>query len=685
MDDSAYAPIEDYAIIGDCASAALVGKNGSIDWLCWPRFDSPSIFARILDSEKGGHFQMCPEGNWSVERRYRPDTNVLETTFTTETGVLRLTDLMPVAEREAYRSELWPQHEILRMVECVEGTVEVAVTCDPRLDYGTIDPPLEDRGTHGFFYNHEGAVLIVRSELPLSLSESRGALHGRATLEAGDRHALSLTYEEGQPAVLPLLGDHAQQRIDRTAAYWREWASRCTYDGPYRDAVVRSALTLKLMTYAPSGAIIAAPTTSLPEAIGGERNWDYRYCWIRDAALTLRALYELGYEEEGRAFFSWLLHATWLTAPKLSVLYDVYGNAELTERTLPHLEGYRRSPPVRVGNGAHDQLQLDTYGELVSAAYEFVRREESLDTWHATLLAALGDEVCERWQEPDEGIWEVRSGRHHHTFSKAMCWVALDRLVVLHKTGHVRVNVDRYQAEMEKIRSAIEENGYNEELESYVATFDGDRLDTSLLLLPTYGYTNATAPRMQSTFARIHDELAQDGLLYRYPPAQTTDCPRRKGPSGSAASGTRSCLPASAASTRPAKISTSRSPTPTTSASSPKRLTRTPARSSAISRRPSHTSASSTLPSRSKRPARTPPSSRTFPPTQAHRRNNAYRSSCTDEARTWSSGVMRRDTGASSSPPSSRRSSRSAAAFPMSYIFCETVESPINRLTLTSS
>jgi GH15 family glucan-1,4-alpha-glucosidase len=519
MNDSAYAPIEDYAIIGDCASAALVGRTGSIDWLCWPRFDSPSIFARLLDAKRGGHFQVRPAGDCSVERRYRPDTNVLETTFTTAEGVLRLTDLMPVAGREAYRRELWPEHEILRKVECVAGRVEVTVTCDPRVDYGRINPTPDDRGPHGFFYNHEGAVLVVRSGIPLTLSQGRrGALQGRTQLRASDQRVLSLTYDEGEPAVLPVLGDAAERKIERTVAFWRDWAAQCTYDGPYRDAVVRSALTLKLMTYAPSGAIVAAPTTSLPEAIGGERNWDYRYCWLRDAALTLRALYELGYEAEGRAFFSWLLHATWMTAPSLSVLYDVHGNARVEERTLPHLAGYRQSPPVRVGNGAHDQLQLDTYGELVSAAYEFVRREQTLDAWHAALLVGLGDEVCDRWREPDEGIWEVRSGRHHHTFSKAMCWVALDRLITLHETGYLQAPVERYRTEAEQIRAAVEAHGFNEERGSYVATFGGDRVDASLLLLPPYGYVEATDPRMASTFDHHHDILAQDGLLHRYPP-----------------------------------------------------------------------------------------------------------------------------------------------------------------------
>ena len=515
--DDRYVPIEDYAVIGDCASAALVGTNGAIDWLCWPRFDSPSVFAALLDAERGGHFQVRPSREYSVERRYMGDTNVLETTFTTDTGVLRLTDLMPVGPPEAYRRELWPTHEILRRVECVEGTVDVQVACEPRVEYARLDPSFDDRAPHGFFYNYDGAILIVRSGVPLAPSSGQNALHGEQTLRAGDRHFLSLTYDDEAPAVLPLLDDHAQRKLARTINYWRDWAAQCEYEGPYRDAVVRSALTLKLMTFAPSGAIVAAPTTSLPEAIGGERNWDYRYCWLRDAALTLRALYELGYEDEGRAFFSWLLHATRLTAPRLHVMYDVHGNTHLSERTLSHLEGYRASPPVRVGNGAHDQLQLDTYGELISAAYEFVQREHELDDLHRRLLASLGNEVCARWEEPDEGIWEVRSGRYHHTFSKAMCWVALERLLALHEEGYVSIPADRYRREATKIRAAVDEHGYNKEKESYVATFGGDRLDASLLLLPTYGYEKATSPRMKSTFARIHEELAQNGLLHRYP------------------------------------------------------------------------------------------------------------------------------------------------------------------------
>jgi len=303
LDSNAYLPIKDYAVIGDCGSAALVSKHGSIDWLCWPDFHSPSIFAALLDANDGGYFHIRPVRAYSVERRYVDGTNVLETTFTTEQGVLRLTDCMPVAAHEAYGREFWPDHEITRSVECVEGTVIVEVACDPRLDYARVNPPLSKRGELGYFYNYGAQVLVIRSEIPLTLSENRGALYGRATLGAGDRRFLALTFGAEEPVVLPLLGEHAQRKIDRTVAYWQQWSGQCTYEGPYRAAVLRSALTLKLMTFSSSGAIVAAPTTSLPEAIGGERNWDYRYCWLRDSALALRALFELGYAEEGRAFF----------------------------------------------------------------------------------------------------------------------------------------------------------------------------------------------------------------------------------------------------------------------------------------------------------------------------------------------------------------------------------------------
>lgn len=515
--DSPYRPIKDYALIGDCGSAALVSRGGAIDWLCWPKFDSPSIFGAILDHRRGGTFRIVPTADAKISRRYVENTNVLETTFSTDTGVLRLTDLMPVAERDLYDEEFRPDHEILRSVECLEGEVEVEVYCDPRPQYGLKHPHLSDRGPLGFVYTSGADVFVLRSEIPLSLSESRGCLIGSSLLRGGERRFVSLTYDHAEPAALALLGKAAEGRIRQSIDYWKSWAAQCTYEGPYRDAVVRSALTLKLMTYSRSGAVVAAPTTSLPEKIGGVRNWDYRYCWLRDASLTLRALFELGYREEGTAFFSWLLYTTRHRAGSLHVLYDVYGGGELEERTLDHLEGYRGSSPVRVGNRASKQLQLDIFGEVILAAFEFIRQGGHLDKWQIRLLDEIGNIVCRRWTEPDHGIWEIRSDRRHHTYSKVMCWVALDRLLKLQDDGVMRVPDEKYRRVMKEIEETVESEGFNEQLNSYVSVLGGKDVDASLLLLPVYGYREATHPRMRGTFDRVQERLALDGLMYRYP------------------------------------------------------------------------------------------------------------------------------------------------------------------------
>jgi GH15 family glucan-1,4-alpha-glucosidase len=518
---SGYTPINDYAFIGDCRSAGLISREGSLDWLCLPRFDSPSIFAAVLDAENGGRFLVRPIGEFRTERRYLANTNVLETVFRTTTGACVLRDLMSVSSEEDKRAHLSPEHEVLRELEGLEGEVEVEVLYDPRPDYGRGRQRLEQRGAFGLWCEIDGEALVLRSELPLELTGGDHSARGVARIRSGERKCLSLTYSTEAPAVIPPLGEVARGRIERTVRWWQEWANRCIYEGPYRDAVVRSALALKLMTYAPSGALVAAPTTSLPEAIGGVRNWDYRYCWLRDASFTLRALFALGYREEAEAFLGWLLHATRLTWPELHVLYDVFGEAKLPERELEHLEGYAGSRPVRIGNDAQGQLQLDVYGEVIYAA-RFLERGGRFDHDTSRMLNGLGQTVCKRWREPDEGIWEGRSGRFHHTHSKVLCWVALDRLVKMHEAGYLELSVDLFRANRDAIREEIETRGFNERIGSYTRTFDGEEMDASLLTLPLYGYIEGTNPRMRSTCARIHEKLARGGLVYRYE-ARTDD------------------------------------------------------------------------------------------------------------------------------------------------------------------
>ncbi len=362
----------------------------------------------------------------------------------------------------------------------------------------------------------------------------RTGAHGRERLRAGDRRFLSLASVTAEPGVFLPLGDAAAHRLDRSRRFWEEWIAACTYSGPAPDAVRRSLLTLKLLTYSPSGAVIAAPTTSLPEEIGGVRNWDYRYCWLRDASWTLSSFFDLGYREEGQAFFSWLLYATrmrtaapdgHLWTPRLrilNVLYDVHGEVRLREREIPWLNGYAGSRPVRVGNGASRQLQLDIFGEVVLAAWEYVARGGTLDRSEGRLLRQLGETVRRLWREPDEGIWEKRSGRFHHTYSKAMCWVALDRLLVLAERGALSLPAAvaaRFRRERDAVRQAVETEGWSERLGSYVDVLGGGEVDASLLLLGLRGYDDPVrSPRLRSTLAAVRARLARDGLVYRYPP-----------------------------------------------------------------------------------------------------------------------------------------------------------------------
>ena len=524
-------PIGDYALIGDCRGAALVSRDGSIDWLCLPRFDSPAIFAALLDPEHGGSFHIRPADAYRVARRYLPDTNVLETTFSCASGTFVLRDLMPVASDEEKRSALLPDQHILREIEGVAGEIAVEIRYDPRPDYGRQRPTLESRGKFGLWCQVGSAALALQSDIPLAPVAGQGA-HGNATIRAGERYHLSLTYATESPAVLPALGAAAHASVERSVRWWRAWAARCTYQGAHREAVVRSALALKLLTFAPSGAIVAAPTTSLPEEVGGVRNWDYRYCWLRDASFTVRALYALGYEEEADAFLQWIRHATRLTWPRLQILYDVFGRASLPEQTLGHLEGYAGSRPVRIGNDAAGQIQLDVYGAVIDAITRFAEREEHVDRDVARFLDGLGRYVCNHWREPDDGIWEGRGGPQQHTLAKALCWVALDRLIMLHERHDLAMAIERFHVERDAIRAVVEERGYNARLGSYTRLLDGDDVDASLLLLSLYGYAAGTDPRMDATCTRVHEQLAREELLYRYLPGTDDGLPGEEGAFG---------------------------------------------------------------------------------------------------------------------------------------------------------
>lgn len=516
-------PIHDYAAIGDCRSVALVGCDGSIDWLCWPRFDSPSIFGALLDDDAGS-WRLAPSGTSRVDRSYVEDTNVLETRFHSGDGALTITDCMPIASEADKRRLLMPEHEILRIAECVRGEVEVEMCLHARPGYGNRSPRIRSAGALGIRIEVGSELLLLRSDMPLEIGAD-GRITGRVRLQSGQRIHASLTFAANWPAVLPPLGDWSRAALARSVAWWHGWASHLRYDGPRRASVMRSALALKLLVYAPSGAVIAAPTTSLPERIGGSLNWDYRYCWLRDASLTMRALLGVGCVEEAHAFLQWLLQATRLTQPRLDVLYDVHGNEPHAERVLERFSGYEGSRPVRIGNAAADQLQLDVYGEVIDAVTHYVEAGGALEVDTQRLLGSFGDYVCANWQRPDEGIWEPRTGRAAHTHSRLLCWTALERLMQLHEKGHLEaVSTDKFRDTREAIRRELDKHAWSVALDSYVAVLDGDTMDATLLLLSWYGFEKATSERMRSTYARVRDTLgAGDGLLYRYRDGKSPD------------------------------------------------------------------------------------------------------------------------------------------------------------------
>jgi GH15 family glucan-1,4-alpha-glucosidase len=510
---AAFPKISDYAVIGDSRTAALVSQAGAVEWLCLPSFSSPSVFAALLDRERGGTFSITTDAPCEASRRYVGDTNVLETTLATADGRVRITDFMPIPRE---RPQLEPMRQLVRIVEGVEGNVSLRIAVDPRPDYGRRVPLRARRAALGWTWSWGSELLNLSMDADLRPAADGTAIEGRVEVGPGTKRYFSLGYTKGDVGTVMPLGAAVEEQCRSTIRWWERWAQRCRYDGPHRAAVVRSALALKLMTYALSGGVVAAPTTSLPEAIGGARNWDYRYCWLRDAALTMRAFTRLGCMEEASAFFAWLMHTTRLTWPKLQVMYDVYGRTDLAEAELSHWEGYARSAPVRIGNAASEQLQLDTYGALLSAALEYVEGGGELGADERRLLAGFGRSVLEQWQCADSGMWEVRGEPRHYTMSKVWCWTALRALLELHERGLLEIRADAVRSGLRAIETAIESRGFSEALGSYVAAFDGDEVDAGLLLMPTLGYKSAGDARMRGTYDRIHERLSRNGLLYRY-------------------------------------------------------------------------------------------------------------------------------------------------------------------------
>jgi GH15 family glucan-1,4-alpha-glucosidase len=514
-----YTPIEDYAIIGDCRSAALVSRQGSLDWLCWPRFDSPSLFAALLDPERGGRFSISPAEVLEVQRHYEPDSNVLITDFSTSEGRLRLTDLFFAAGEDYKRRHFLPQAMVIRRLQCLEGDTTLDVEISPRPDFGRSRPRLRQAGTNAWTLGLDGGLVIFCGNLPLQpIGE---ALAGRARITAGDQRLLVMAYSEQGPAVFPPLGE-MDALIAETDAYWQRWAQRVIYEGSHRAAVVRSALALKLLTYAPSGAVVAAPTTSLPERPGAAYNWDYRFCWLRDASYTMNALVRLGMHEEAYAFLQWLLHATRQTRPQLQVMYSVLGKPALPEQEIDQLPGYGDSRPVRTGNAAHSQLQLDVYGEVINAARIFNQNAGTrLSRDERSFLKGCAHFLLENWQRPDSGIWETREGLSHFVHSKAMAWLAADSAAAMSEARLLDCDPETFRKAAAEIVAVTRARGFNEDLQSYTATFEGSDLDASVLALPVVGFESAKTKRMASSIKIIRRALAREELVYRHKRAET--------------------------------------------------------------------------------------------------------------------------------------------------------------------
>lgn len=513
-----YLPIAAYALIGDCRSAALVGHDGSIDWLCLPRFDDPSIFGRLVDARKGGHWQLVPRGPYEVVQRYSDRTNVLRTTFMTRTGRVVIADFMPQSSDTQHHHARPHDHpRVVRVVECLAGEVAMRHEFMPAPDYARSDDAMfrcEDGLVHG-----DTDTLHVCVRATCALTGPRQVIEMRA----GDTVAFGLaTSDAGQCPTQEWSYDRAVRLARETHEFWWRWIGGVRYDGPYQEPVWRSALALKLMTYAPTGAIIAAPTTSLPEVIGGARNWDYRFTWLRDASFTLFALFQLGLKEEAHAFFDWLSHLD-IVKKGLDNLYTLDGARRTHESTLDHLAGYRDSRPVRIGNGAARQLQLDVYGEVLDSAYLYARfgGDISQELWDE--LRDVVDLAIARWQEPDSSIWEVRGGEQHFTYSKVMCWTAVDRGLRLAERYGLPHDSDRWRSARRAIHRRVVMQAWSEKHRAFTQSLGSDVLDAAVLRMSQVRFLEAHDPRMISTVDAVARELRSGILVNRYRARDTDD------------------------------------------------------------------------------------------------------------------------------------------------------------------
>ncbi len=509
-----YQPIENYGIIGDLHTVALVGIDGSIDFLSFPHFDSPTVFAALLDAEKGGRFLLRPcLGDGTQKQLYLPDTNVLITRSLASDGVAEVSDFMPVGTSEREYC-----HALVRRAKCVRGEVDFDVLVDPRCDYGRSEHTVEQRDGEVVFVSQgpDGMVMRLRTEVPLEIEN--GAARGRFRLRAGETAAFVLEQVmEGvdSPSAAP---NYVAEAFKDTVNFWRTWVAHSKYTGRWRETVNRSALLLKLMVSNVHGSLVAAATFGLPEEIGGERNWDYRYTWIRDASFTLYALIRLGYTAEAGRFMSWIEGRCMDLNPdgSMQIMYGHDGRRVLTEETLPHFEGYRGSSPVRIGNGAYDQLQLDIYGELMDAVYLYNKYGEpiSYDLWEN--LVRLVDWVCEHWQIPDEGIWEVRGGQQEFLYSRLMCWVAVDRAIRLADRRSFPYPFERWRTCRDQITRDILTNFWDPKRRTFLQHKGATTVDASSLLMPMVKFISPTDPRWLSTLQAIEEDLVEDSLVFRY-------------------------------------------------------------------------------------------------------------------------------------------------------------------------